>query len=141
MDQKVIVPVEAVLTKCVSLPVSYVPTPSAPYRQHRKNAQLTLQPGPPRLSEATARNLAAVPVGSRVLIWKQDPSVSDLGTRKTFLPGLILQGPRDARITFGEPGIAQVSPNAFGDFIVSPNTDQFDAVHTFAIVRMTLTMY
>ncbi len=141
MDQKVIVPVEAVLTKCVSLPVGYVPTPSAPYRQHRKNAQLTLHPGPPRLSEATARNLAAVPVGSRVLIWKQDPSVSDLGTRKAFLPGLTLQGPRDARITFGEPGIAQVSPNAFGDFIVSPNTDQFDAVHTFAIVRMTLTMY
>lgn len=32
MDQKVIVPVEAVLTKCVSLPVGYVPTPSAPYR-------------------------------------------------------------------------------------------------------------
>ncbi|STQ93782.1 Uncharacterised protein [Janthinobacterium lividum] len=27
MDQKVIVPVEAVLTKCVSLPVGYVPTP------------------------------------------------------------------------------------------------------------------
>ena len=141
MDQKVIVPVEAVLTKCVSLPVGYVPTPSAPYREHRKNAQLTLQPGPPRLTEATARGVAAVPVGSRVLIWKQDPSVSDLGTRKAFLPGLILQGPRDARITFGEPGIAQVSPNAFGDFIVSPNTDQFDAVHTFSIVRMTLTMY
>lgn len=86
MDQKVIVPVEAVLTKCVSLPVGYVPTPSAPYRLHRKNAQLTLQPGPPRLTEATVRNVAAVPVGSRVLIWKQDPSVSELGTRKSFCP-------------------------------------------------------
>ena len=141
MDQKVIVPVEAVLTKCVALPVGYVPTPSAPYREHRKHAQLTLQPGTPRLSSAPARKTAAIPVGSRVLIWKQDPSVSELGTRKAFLPGLIVQGPRDARITFGEPGIAQVSPNAFGDFIVSPNTDQFDAVHTFAIVRMTLTMF
>lgn len=141
MDQKVIVPVEAVLTKCVALPVGYVPTPSAPYREHRKHAQLTLQPGAPRLSSAPARKTAAIPVGSRVLVWKQDPSVSELGTRKAFLPGLILQGPRDARITFGEPGIAQVSPNAFGDFIVSPNTDQFDAVHTFAIVRMTLTMF
>lgn len=141
MDQKVIVPVEAVLTNGISLPVGYVPTPSAPYRQHRKNAQLTLQPGPPRLLDAVTRKLEAVPVGSRVLIWKQDPSVTELGTRKAFLPGLILQGPRDARITFGEPGIAQVSPNAFGDFIVSPNTDQFDAVHCFAVVRMTLTMY
>ena len=141
MDQKVIVPVEAVLTQCVALPVGYVPTPSAPYRQHRKHAQLTLQPGAPRLSEAAARKTAAIPVGSRVLVWKQDPSVSELGTRKAFLPGLIVQGPRDARITFGEPGIAQVSPNAFGDFIVSPNTDQFDAVHTFAIVRMTLSMF
>ncbi|WP_300750760.1 hypothetical protein [Janthinobacterium sp.] len=141
MDQKVIVPVEAVLTQCVSLPIGYVPTPSAPYRQHRKNAQLTLQPGPPRLNDISGRALTSVPVGSRMLIWKQDPSVSELGTRKAFVPGLILQGPRDARITFGEPGIAQVSPNAFGDFIVSPNTDQFDAVHTFAIVRMTLTMY
>ncbi|MCL6484574.1 MAG: hypothetical protein I4O49_10440, partial [Janthinobacterium lividum] len=83
MEQKVIVPVEAVPSKCISLPVGYVPTPSAPYRQHRKNAQLTLQPGLPRLSaphlnQATARKLAAVPIGSRVLIWKQDPSVSDL---------------------------------------------------------------
>lgn len=141
MDQKVIVPVEAVLTQCISLPIGYVPTPSAPYRQHRKQVQLTLQPGPPRLNDTGIHALAAVPVGSRMLIWKQDPSVSEVGTRKAFVPGLILQGPRDARITFGEPGIAQVSPNAFGDFIVSPNTDQFDAVHTFAIVRMTLTMY
>jgi hypothetical protein len=137
MDQKVIVPVEAVLTKCASLPVSYVPTPSAPYRQHRKNVQLTLQPGRPRMREVAA----AVPLGSRVLIWKQDPSVSDLGTRKVFLPGLVLQGPRDARVTFGEPGIAPVNPNAFGDFVVSPNTDQFDAIHTFAVVRLTLSMY
>jgi hypothetical protein len=57
------------------------------------------------------------------------------------LPGVVLLGPRDARITYGEPGIAAVSPNAFGDFIAAPETDQFDAVHTFAIVRQTLTMY
>ncbi|MFC3374966.1 hypothetical protein ACFOLJ_03510 [Rugamonas sp. CCM 8940] len=136
MDQKVIVPVEAVLTKCAALPVGYVPTPSAPYRQHRKSAQLTQEPATPRLKEA-----AAFPPGSRVLIWKQDPSVSEMGTRKSYLPGTILEGPRDARIASGKPGIAPVSPNTFGDFIVSPNTDQFDAVHTFAIVRQTLTMY
>ncbi|CDG84964.1 hypothetical protein [Janthinobacterium agaricidamnosum] len=141
MDQKVIVPVEAVLTQCASLPVSYVPTPSAPYRQHRKNVQLTLQPGMPRPNDIISKDKTVVPLGSRVLIWKQDPSVSELGTRKAFLPGLILQGPRDARIVNGVPGIPPVSPNAFGDFIMSPNTDQFDAIHTFAVVRQTLTMY
>lgn len=142
MDQKVIVPVKAVLTNCSSLPVSYVPTPSAPYRQHRKTAQLTLQPGkPPRRHSVPTKAKQAVPLGSRALIWKQDPAVSDLGTRKVFLPGLILQGPRDARIASGAPGIAPVSPNVFGDFIVSPNTDQFDAIHTFAVVRQSLTMY
>ena len=74
MDQKVIVPVEAVLTKCVSLPVGYVPTPSAPYRQHRKNVQLTLQPGPPRLSEAATRPLAAAPAaGWLVCCWPYGP--------------------------------------------------------------------
>jgi hypothetical protein len=138
MDQKMIVPVEAVLTKSVALPVGYVPTPSAPYRQHRKTIQMIEQPGPPRPGEQVS---PLFPPGARVLIWKQDPSVADLGTRKSFLPGVILQGPRDARITYGTPGIAPVSPNAFGDFILSPNSDQFDAVHTFAIVRQTLTMY
>jgi hypothetical protein len=34
-----------------------------------------------------------------------------------------------------------VEPNAFGDFVTMPDTPQFDAVHTFAVVRQTLTMY
>lgn len=137
MDQKVIVPVDAVLTSGAALPVGYVPTPTASYRQHRKSAQVTQQPGRPR----RASRATPPPVGSRVLIWKQDPSVSEVGTRKVFLPGLILQGPRDARITHGAPGITPVSPNAFGDFVLAPDTDQFDAIHTFAVVRQTLTMY
>jgi hypothetical protein len=143
MDQKVIVPVEAVLTNNMALPVSYVPTPSAPYRAHRKSAQLLQQPSLPRLGDKVLPNAVPVtrPIGSRVLIWKQDPSVSELGTRKAFLPGVVLQGPRDARVTYGQPGIAPVSPNAFGDFIMAPNTDQFDAVHAFSVVRQTLTMY
>jgi hypothetical protein len=57
------------------------------------------------------------------------------------LPGIVLDGPRDARIVSGDPGIAPVSPNAFGDFITTPDSPQFDAVHTFAVVRQTLTMY
>jgi hypothetical protein len=132
--------IETVLTQPNRLPVGYVPTPSAPYRVHRKAAQATLQPGRP-CRNTNGQAAPAFPAGSRVLIWKQDPSVTEMGTRKTFLPGVILEGPRDARIASGAPGIPSVSPNTFGDFIMQPNTDQFDAVHTFAVVRQTLTMY
>jgi hypothetical protein len=143
MDQKVIVPMEGVLTKCAELPVGFVPTPSASYRIHRKTLEATQKAGRPRLKSAPGvpQGLAAAPTGARVLMWKQDPSVIELGTRKAFLPGVIMEGPRDARITSGQPGITPVSPNAFGDFIQSPNTEQFDAVHTFTVVRQTLTMY
>jgi len=79
--------------------------------------------------------------GARVLMWKQDPSVSEIGTRRAYLPGAVLAGPRDARIAPGEPGIAPVEPDDAGDFVTQPDTPQFDAVHTFAVVRQTLTMY
>lgn len=79
--------------------------------------------------------------GARVLMWKQDPTVDEIGTRRAYLPGVVLAGPRDARIAPGEPGIAAVEPNAFGDFVTQPDTPGFDAVHTFAVVRQTLTMY
>ena len=126
-------------------PLSYVPTPSAAYRQHRKAAQLLDEPGRPRGRADGEPAPPPVPLpfafGARVLMWKQDPSVSEIGTRKAFLPGIVLDGPRDARIVSGDPGIAPVSPNAFGDFIATPDSPQFDAVHTFAVVRQTLTMY
>ena len=133
MEQQVLIPVEAIAPRTPALPVNFVPTPSAAYRLHRKAAALA-QPGAPRLKTGTP------PPGARVLMWKQDPSVTEMGTRKAFLPGVLLEGPRDARIASGK-GIAPVSPNAFGDFIVPPETDQFDAVHTFAVVRQTLTMF
>jgi hypothetical protein len=140
MKARVIVPVTDSGPEREKAPVSYVPTPSAPYRAHRKAAQLLTQPGRPR-----AKLVEPVPLpfafGARVLMWKQDPSVSEIGTRKAFLPGIVLDGPRDARILSGQPGIAEVSPNAFGDFVTTPDTPQFDAVHTFAVVRQTLTMY
>ncbi|WUR14466.1 hypothetical protein E7V67_005005 [[Empedobacter] haloabium] len=135
MEQKVIVPVAALPARAPTLPVGFVPTPSAAYRMHRKIVGLAQQPGRPRPKAATP------PSGARVLMWKQDPSVTEMGTRKAFLPGVLLEGPRDARIASGQPGIAPVAPNAFGDFIVPPDTDQFDAVHTFAVVRQTLTMF
>ena len=134
-----------------ALPVAFVPTPSAPYRQHRKAAQLLDQPGKPRpagvpgAAPAAEEGAPEVPLpyafGARVLMWKQDPSVSEIGTRKAFLPGVVLAGPRDARIAIQAPDIPPVEPNAFGDFVTMPDTPQFDAVHTFAVVRQTLTMY
>ncbi|WP_229467393.1 hypothetical protein [Massilia sp. Mn16-1_5] len=124
-------------------PVAFIPTPSAPYRQHRKAAQLLDQPGAPRAVDAPPVPDVPLPYafGARVLMWKQDPSVLEMGTRKAFLPGVVLAGPRDARIASGDPGISPVEPNAFGDFVTMPDTPQFDAVHTFAVVRQTLTMY
>ena len=127
-------------SESVQPPISFIPTPSASYRQHRKAAALILEPGPPRvgLGEEPA---TAYGQGTRVLMWKQDPSVREIGARKVYLPGLVLAGPRDARVMFGQPGISPVSPNAFGDFVTMPGTPQFDAVHTYAVVRQTLTMY
>jgi hypothetical protein len=144
----------------VKPPLGFIPMPSAPYRQHRKAAQLLDQPGRPRPSGAALASPGSpgaadegtpsgVPgdlplpyaFGARVLMWKQDPSVGEIGTRKAFLPGVVLAGPRDARIEIKDPAIAAVEPNAFGDFVTMPDTPQFDAVHTFAVVRQTLTMY
>jgi hypothetical protein len=123
-----------------SLPISFVPTPTDAYRRHRKTAKVTVQPGVPSLPTAvpTPRPVVA---GPRVLIYKQDPSVTEMGIRKAFLPFVVFAGPRDARITNGAPGLPPVAANAFGDFIQVPGTDSFDAVHAYAIVRMTLTLY
>lgn len=142
MERRVTVAAETMVHEREQAPVSFVPTPSASYRQHRKAAALVFEPGKPRIALDDA---PPVPLpyafGARVLMWKQDPSVSEIGTRKAFLPGIVLEGPRDARIVHGQPGIDPVSPNAFGDFVATPDTPQFDAVHTFAVVRQTLTMY
>jgi hypothetical protein len=126
-------------------PVALVPTPTNEYRQHRKRLQTLVQPGRPRrVSDGRipvqAEDTADV-LGTRVLIYKQDPSVSEIGVRKSFLPGLFLAGPRDARVRSGSPGIPPIEANAFGDFIQVPGTDAFDSVHTYAVVRQTLRMY
>lgn len=141
MEHRVSFPSDNVAAGPPTPPVAFVPTPSAPYRQHRKAAALLDQPGAPRIGLDAAPAPAPHVHGARVLMWKQDPSVDEIGTRKAFLPGVVLAGPRDARIGCGQPGIAPVSPNAFGDFVSPPDTPQFDAVHTFAVVRQTLTMY
>jgi hypothetical protein len=139
-------------------PARFIPTPSAPYLHQHRAAQLLEQPLVPETGPQPASSPAAGAAdaddeavaeppalphafGARVLMWKQDPSVGDIGTRRAWLPGPVLAGPRDARIAPGAPGIDPVEPNAFGDFVTQPDTPQFDAVHTYAVVRQTLTMY
>ncbi|MEX5746319.1 hypothetical protein [Massilia sp. X63] len=132
-------------------PVRFIPTPSAPYQQEHRLARLLERPLEPNEAPADSApsdeeaQAEAPPLpyafGARVLMWKQDPSVGEIGTRRAYLPGPVLAGPRDARIAPGAPGIDPVEPNAFGDFVTQPDTPQFDAVHTFAVVRQTLTMY
>jgi hypothetical protein len=78
---------------------------------------------------------------TRFMIWKQDPSVRALGRRLTYMPRLVLNGPRDARINTDLPGTTPIVRNATGDFIYPANTPESDCAHTFAIVRQTLTLY
>ena len=124
------------------IPVALVATPTIEYRTHRKTVKATMEPAAPLPSPIPLPIPLPLPViGSRVLIWKQDPTVAELGVRRAYLPSRVLAGPRDGRILSGSPGLPPVSPNTFGDFIQTPGTDAFDAVHTYSVVRMTLTMY
>lgn len=86
------------------------------------------------------RRLTLQPVGSRVRIWKQDPLVSELGARTVYLPNRILTGPADGVIRCA--GSSPIPPDHEGDFLPSTvNSEAFDAVHTFAVVRMALNHY
>jgi hypothetical protein len=117
--------------------VSSVPTPTA--ETYHKNLQRrAARRGVPSPAIPAPISIPA-PIGPRVLQWKQDPFVSEIGVRKAFLTGLVRSGPRDARITMSGPLV--VSSNAFGDYIEPIGSDQFDWVHTFSVVRQTLTMY
>src|SRR5206468_8846994 len=120
------------------VPVGFVPEPTAEYRAHRKLLKATASIGAPPAPNPTP---IPTPVGPRVLMWKQDPSVAEIGIRKVFLPGPVSAGPSDARVKVTVAGMLPIAPNAMGDFIQTPLTAEFDAVHAFAIVRETLTMY
>ena len=132
----------------MSFPADLVPTPTIEYRQQRKLDRVSIQTSArPADAQPLPIPIPRIPIpipfpllhGTRVLIWKQDPSVAEIGIRKVALPAPVLAGPRDARIT--SKGLPTVSPNVLGDFIQAPFTDAFDAVQAFAVVRMTLTMF
>jgi len=76
--------------------------------------------------------------GSKVKIWKQDPSVQSIGIRSSYISSEIQNGPADQDIIL--QGMPHVVGNADKDFIFYPeeNPLEFDAVHTFTIVRQVL---
>src|SRR5258706_2875454 len=138
------------------LPLSLVPTPTREYnqssarnsaaRQMRRaigmtggnEAGLVEASGPillPRLP-----NPIPLPFDftSRMLIYKQDPTVTELGIRKVLVRGLIQSGPRNSRIHID--GVAPVAPNSMNDYIQAPNSEGFDTVHTFAVVNSAVTL-
>jgi len=122
-----------------TLDPAFVPTPTREYRAERAEKRMRVEPGRPVPLPMPRLPRIRVFVGSRALIWKQDPSVAEIGIRKVYLPGFIQGGPRDFRIAI--EGMPPVTHNALGDYIETPGTPGFDAVHTFAVARMTLAMY
>src|SRR5262249_52868260 len=101
------------------VPVGFVPTPTVEYRERRKLAKAVTAVGAP---PAPTPLPVPIPVlsGPRVLLWKQDPSVGEIGIRKAFLPRPASSGPSDARINVAIAGMPPVTANAFGDFIETP---------------------
>lgn len=79
--------------------------------------------------------------GSKVHIWKQDPSVLSLGYRVSYIHTEIRNGPKDSKIEIR--GLPKVKADQNGDFLFDPinNPKEFDAIHTFSIIRHVLTMY
>jgi len=80
-------------------------------------------------------------IGSKVNIWKQDPSVTKIGIRTSFVHTEIKKGPKDRLIHI--KGMPIVHPDENNDFLILPQNDSqaFDAVHTFSVVRQVVTMY
>lgn len=95
---------------------------------------------PRRLPTPIPRPIPLI-AGSRTLIWKQDPSVTNPGVRLVLIPGLVLNGPQDTRLTTVLAGTTPVTRNANGDFVFPPGTAEFDCAHAYAVVQMTLAMY
>ncbi|NKZ05817.1 hypothetical protein [Actinomadura latina] len=84
---------------------------------------------------------APLRTGHRFLVYKQDPSVTDLGARLAFIPTVVLNGPTDARVRTELEGVTPVVRNISGDFVFAAGSPQFDCAHAFAVVRQTIAMY
>jgi hypothetical protein len=130
--------IDVEMTEAVKgIPIGYVPTPTKSYRTHNIISKTTLEPGTPQTP--SQRMPLQYSLGARVLMWNPNSIADRMKLRKTYLPSYVFAGPRDARISI--KGMPEVCPNVLGDLIEAPGTDAFDSVHTFAVVRQTLTMY
>jgi len=85
--------------------------------------------------------------GTRVRVWKADPSVKSIGIRELFFNQTIEAGPRDDLFETVST-TKSISPDSNGDFLLTfedtpakvPESDnhvRFDVVHTFSAVRYT----
>lgn len=79
--------------------------------------------------------------GSKVKIWKQDPSVKSIGIRSSFIHTNVETGPKDSEIQI--QGMPKIFGNPDNDFLFDPNENskEFDSVHTFTVIRQVVTMY
>lgn len=121
-----------------------VPEPTAQFAERLQHLRASAGPSPVPIPTPIPQPLPIpLPIfrGARFLIWKQDPTVGTLGARVVYLPGLILNGPRNARVTTHLAGSTPVARNSNGDFIFPVNSPEMDCAHTFAIVQSTLALF
>ena len=80
--------------------------------------------------------------GSKMRVYKQDPTVHGVGTRNVWIVSDVKDGPCNSDIEIRGMERAY-TPNEDGDFLFEPETeaDAFDAAHTFAVVDKVLTIY
>ncbi len=79
--------------------------------------------------------------GSKINIWKQDPLISQIGIRPTYVHSEIKKGLYDNQLKI--MGIDGVKPTNYNnDYLFDPkiNELEFDAAHTFAVTRQVLTI-
>jgi len=98
------------------------------------------------LSLATQKQDATVDFvpGSKMRMWKQDPSSDVIGISTVYIPSKVGPGPSDDQIVVEPPpGHGPVVPNEHGDFETDPDKDlaAFEMVHCYAVVRIVVNMY
>lgn len=73
-------------------------------------------------------------------IYRQDPS-SEFGVAAVTFPPRLFDGPTDDRVTTALPGATPVMRDPDGHFLFEVGTPEFDCVHAFSVVRLTLDMF
>ncbi len=88
-------------------------------------------------------------IGYQMNVYKQDPTVKDIGIRRVLITNKVLKGPEDYLIKMIPTGVEYEIEEE--DFLIDLDANKiwhseariraFDRVHTFAACRMVLTMY